>query len=248
MRIGRREFIGAGAAVFGVTALRPSALLAQSAAPELRSMTADVVPIARDEYRARITKAQRLMREQGLSALLIEPGASLVYFTGVQWWRSERLTAAVLPVEGEPIVVTPHFEEPSVRESLKIPAEVRIWNEHENPLAVVAGFLRDRRLTGPVGIEETVRFFAVQGLREVMPNVAIRPGAPVVRGCRMIKSAHELALMQKASDLTIAAYRHTAPRIQRGMRPSDVSAIMNNAAAALGSPPGFALVLLRVAT
>ena len=56
-------------------------------------MTGDVVPIGRDEHLARIAKAQRLMRAHGLGALLIEPGASMTYFTGVQWWRSERLTA-----------------------------------------------------------------------------------------------------------------------------------------------------------
>ena len=65
----------------------------------------------------------------GIGALLIEPGASMVYFTGVQWWRSERLTAAVLPRDGDIAIVTPHFEEPSVRESLKVPAEMRVWNE-----------------------------------------------------------------------------------------------------------------------
>jgi Xaa-Pro aminopeptidase len=107
MSISRRDFIGMGAAASGLAALRPSELFAQAAAPELRPMTGDVVPIAGEEYLARIAKAQRLMRAQGLSALLIEPGASLVYFTGVQWWRSERLTAAILPREGEACIVTP---------------------------------------------------------------------------------------------------------------------------------------------
>jgi Xaa-Pro dipeptidase len=250
MQFGRREFLCGSVAAMGAAAvLSPSRLVAQEAtATGLSTMTADVVPIARDEYLARIARAQALMRAQGLSALLIEPGASLVYFTGVQWWRSERLTAAILPREGEPAIVTPHFEEPSVRESLKVPAEVRVWNEHENPLETVAGFLRDRRLTGPVGIEETVRFFAVDGLRQAMRGVEIRPGAPVVRGCRIIKSAHELALMQKASDVTIAAYRHTYPRVERGMHPSDIAAIMNGATSALGGTPGFALVLLGEAS
>ena len=45
----------------------------------------------------------------------------MTYFTGVQWWRSERLTAAIIPREGEACVVTPDFEEPSVRESLEDP-------------------------------------------------------------------------------------------------------------------------------
>jgi Xaa-Pro dipeptidase len=250
MNLGRREFLyGSVAAIGAAAALSPTRIAAQEAASAgLASMTGDVVPISRDEYLARMARAQELMRAQGLSALLIEPGASLVYFTGVQWWRSERLTAAILPREGEPAIVTPHFEEPSVRESLEVPADVRVWNEHENPLETVADFLRDRRLSGPVGIEETVRFFAVDGLRQAMRGVEIRPGAPVVRGCRMIKSVSELALMQKAADITVAAYRHTWPRIQRGMRPSDIAAIMNGATSALGGTPGFALVLLGEAS
>ncbi len=211
-------------------------------------MTGDVVPISPDEHQARIARAQELMAEQGLAALLIEPGASLTYFTGVQWRRSERLTAAVIPASGDAIIVTPHFEEPSVRESLKVPAEIRVWNEHEDPLALVAAFLGEQAMPGPVGIEETVRFFAVEGLRSAMPGVEIRPGAPVVRGCRMIKSAHEIALMQKASDITMAAYRHTYPRIEAGMTPADIAAIMGAATRALGGGRGFELILLGEAS
>jgi Xaa-Pro dipeptidase len=248
MLTGRRDLLKMGAASAGLAAFAPTRLLAQEAAPSLARMTGDVVPIAREEYLARIDQARRLMAEAGIGALMIEPGASMTYFTGVQWWRSERLTATILPREGEAAIVTPHFEEPSVRESLKIPAEIRVWNEHENPLGLVAGILRDRRVTAPVGIEETVRFFAVDGLRRAMPGVEIRPGAAVVRGCRMIKSAHEIALMQKASDITIAAYRHTAPRIARGMIPADIGAIMNGATRALGGNPEFALVLLGEAS
>lgn len=243
----RRHFLALGAAT-GLAITVPWRILAQSEATGLSSMTGDVTPISPGEHLARIAKAQRLMGEQGLSALLIEPGASLSYFTGVQWWRSERLTAAVIPAEGEAIVVTPHFEEPSVRESLKIPAEIRVWNEHEDPLALVAAFLGERQATGAIGIEETVRFFAVDGLRAALPDARIVTGAPVVRGCRMIKSAHEIALMQKAADITIAAYRHTYPRIELGMTPADIGAMMNSATAALGGTPEFALILLGEAS
>jgi Xaa-Pro dipeptidase len=211
-------------------------------------MTGGVQPIAGAEYLARLDKARTLMGKHGIGALLIEPGASLVYFTGVQWWRSERLTAAVLPRDGDLVIVTPHFEEPSVRESLRVPADVRVWNEHDDPLATVAGILRDGKVTAAVGIEETVRFFAVDGLRNVMPRVEIKAGAPVVRGCRMVKSPAELALMQKANDITLAAYRHVWPRIQAGMSNHEVSAMMSAAHSALGAEHEFALVLLGEAS
>ena len=247
MTINRREILtmGSGAAL---ATLAPSCLFAEDAASGLKPMTGGITPIGRPEYLARIAKARALMDLHGIGALLIEPGASMVYFTGVHWWRSERLTAAILPREGDIAIVTPHFEEPSVRESLKVPAEVRVWNEDEDPLATVAGILRDRKVTAPVAVEETVRFFAVDALRRAMPRVDIRNGAPVVRGCRMMKSAAELALMQKASDITIAAYRHTAPRIKAGMTPKDIGAMMDAAHEALGAAPEFALILLGEAS
>jgi Xaa-Pro dipeptidase len=244
----RREVLSMAGAAALLAGLAPTRTFAADAATTLAPMTGDVKPIERAEYLARIGRARTLMGKHGIGALLIEPGASLVYFTGVQWWRSERLTAAVLPRDGDIAIVTPHFEEPSVRESLRVPAEVRVWNENQDPLATVAGILRDRKVTGPVGVEETVRFFAVDGLRRAMPSVDLRNGAPVVRGCRLIKSAAELALMQKAADITIAAYRHVAPRITRGMTPRDIGAMMDTAHTALGGTPEFALILLGEAS
>lgn len=237
--------MGMSLAAGGALMVGPQAF-AQST--ELKPLTGNVVPITTEERLARIAKAQRLMREQNLSALLIEPGASLTYFTGVQWWRSERLTAAIIPAQGELAIVTPAFEEPSVRESLKVPGEVRVWNEHDDPLKVVAAFLRDRKSTATVGVEETVRYFAVDALAKAMPGVSIRNGASVVRGLRMYKSPSEIALMQVAADITMAAYRHTAPRIQRGMTPADIGAIMNDATRKLGGNPEFALILLGEAS
>ena len=58
------------------------------------------------------------MQRHGIGAIIVESGPSLDYFTGVQWWRSERLTGAVIPAHGDPIIVTPFFERPSVAESL----------------------------------------------------------------------------------------------------------------------------------
>jgi Xaa-Pro dipeptidase len=246
MLTSRRHFLAMGGAAALLAG--PARLFAQEAAASLRPMTGGVVPIAPAEYLARIARAQQLMAARNINALLIEPGASLTYFTGVQWHRSERLTAAILPREGQALIVTPFFEEPSVRESLKVPADVRTWNEDESPYAAIGGFLRDRGISGAIGMEETVRYFAMNGLGSAAPGISLRNGAPVVRGCRMIKSAHEIALMQVASDITMAAYRYTHDRIERGMTPGQIGAIMNGATQALGGSPEFALILLGEAS
>jgi len=225
------------AASAGILAGRPASLVAQTAGTSLPP------PISTAERMQRIAKAQALMRAAGLNALLVEAGASLVYFTGVKWWRSERLTAALIPADGAPLIVTPEFEEPSIRETLKIAAEVRVWNEHQNPAALVADWLRARGSgRGPVGVEETVRFFAFDGLRTL--GVDTRGDAGVVRACRVIKSPAEIALMQAANDITVAAYRETAPQIARGMTPDDIGRMMSSAMAKRGAAPEFTLILI----
>jgi Xaa-Pro dipeptidase len=211
----------------------------------LTKMTTGVVPISPAERQARIAKAQGLMKAKGMSAFLIESGSSLVYFTGVKWSRSERPTVAILPVEGDPLIVTPHFEEPSVRETLGVPAQVRVWQEDENAMEISAGWLKEQKLAaGTIGVEETVREFIVDALSKALPGGSVINGAAINRGVRMIKTERELALMQLASDITIAAYRWTYPRIQKGMTRGEVANLMAQATAALGGDGEFNLILL----
>ena len=206
-------------------------------------------PIGRPERLARLAKARALMRQHGIGAIIVESGASLDYFTGVQWSRSERLTAAIIPVAGDPIIVTPFFERPSVAESLGVPAEVRVWQEDEEPLALVADFLRQRGVADrPIGFEETNRFFILDRLHQSLPGANVVSANPVVRASRMIKSPADLALMQSAADIMIAAYRSVGPRISAGMTPADIGAMIDSAVSALGATPEFALVLIGEAS
>src|SRR5580658_9834983 len=124
----RRNFLQA---TLGLSVL--GALPAAAAAPDLKSMSGAARPISREERQARLAKVQSLMSEQKIRALLIEPGSSLEYFTGIQWRRSERSTVAIIPASGSVMVVTPAFEEPSVRETFEVGGDIRAWDEHENP-------------------------------------------------------------------------------------------------------------------
>ena len=244
MTFTRRGAMAGAATLATMSAMTPLLARAQAAAG-LTSMSTGAAPISVAELNARVAKAQRLMQAQGVKALVIEPGASMIYFTGVHWGRSERPTVAVIPAEGEPLIVTPHFEEPSVRESLRIAAEVRAWHEDQDALAVAADWLRSNGLAnGVVAFEETTRWFVAERLLKAAPGLKPRTGDAVVRPCRMIKSPAELALMQLATDITIAAYRATYPQVQAGMSNGDVGKLMNANTMALGGAVEFALILL----
>lgn len=247
--LARRELLigAAGAAAFA-SPFREYGAWAAAAEPSGRGdRSALPPPIGPEERLHRIAKAQTLMRDAGLGAILVEAGSSLDYFTGIQWWRSERLTAAILPAEGEALVVTPFFEEPSVRETLQIPAEVRTWQEDGSPAALIADWLTARGLGDrPLGVEETVRYFAVDALSKAGIETGSDRG--VVRACRIVKSPAEIALMQAANDLTVAAYREIWPQIEAGMTPADIGAVMAAAMKRRGGSPEFTLVLLGEAS
>jgi Xaa-Pro dipeptidase len=202
-------------------------------------------PISREERAARLVRARSLMQQHGIGAVLVESGPSLDYYTGVQWWRSERLTGVVIPATGDPIIVTPFFEGPSIREMLAVEADVRTWQEDEEPLKLVADFLKERGLAGaPIGFEETNRFFLMDRLKQQLPTPNIVSANPVVRAQRLIKTTAELALMQAAADVTIAAFRAIHPKIREGMTPSDINELYIAAVEAQGASTDGGLILL----
>lgn len=248
MGLSRREmFAGVGLGLAGAATLARAAPAASRTG--LSPITAGAQPITVQERQGRLAKLRRRMRAAGVTAMVIEPGASLEYFTGVQWRRSERTTAAVIPLQGEVILVTPFFESPSVKETLQVPGQVRVWEEHESPFAVIAKALKDHGAgAGPVAAEETTRLFIVEGVRQAA-GVRVASGGGLVRDCRMVKSPAELALMQTANDVTIAALRYVRGKVEIGMTSADIAAIMDAATQDLGAPSAeFSLVLLNEAS
>jgi Xaa-Pro aminopeptidase len=248
MAISKRTFLKT-AGVGGAALAGASAFAGSAAAKKLPNIADDAQPISVDERKRRIAKAQRLMREAGIGALLLEAGSSLVYFTGVRWRRSERFTGAIIPATGEIAVVTPYFEEPSIRETMAVGDDIRTWHENENPFALVAGILKDRgAANGKLAIEDTVRHFIVDGVQNAARGVDIVSGRNITRGCRMYKSAAEIALMQTASDITMAAYKHIHPKIEAGMSAAELSEMMSATTRELGGEVRFSMTLLGEAS
>ena len=200
-------------------------------------------PITDEERRARIEKARRLMVENGIDAMVLEGGTSMFYYTGVRWGNSERTFAVVIPARGELAWVTPGFEEQRARELIKFSTDVRAWQEDESPYKVVAGILRDRGATGKVGIEERLRFFVYDGIRQEMPTLQFVSATPVTAGCRIIKTAAEIALMQHASEITLQAIGATFTSLKEGMTTQQVSDIAAAATRKLGGKSDGGLVI-----
>ena len=196
--------------VFIASAIAGMAAAQQSDQPEpirkLKPMLDGVEPIANGERAARVEKARRLMRVHKMSAIYLESGASMYYFIG----KREPGQAWILPARGE-----------------------AVWTPAE--AAKAAQSLRDLGIaTGTVGMEELVRFGTYDGLRREAPAVEAVSATPVTAGCRMIKSAAEIALLQRANDITIEAYKAALATLREGMTQRELSANISAAFRALG--------------
>ena len=246
----RRDFVrtagAAGAALAGTTVItRAQDAPLPPAIAALTSMKGKERPITADERRGRIERARRLMAEQKIDALMLCSGTSLVYFTNIRWSGGERLFACLIPAKGEPFFVCPAFEEDRAREQIALgpfggsKADVRTWHEDESPYQLIAQGLRDRGITtGRIGIEETVMFVFSDGVAKSAPGITHVSGTPVTAGCRMIKDAHELELMQLASTVTLKAYEAAYKSLKEGMTQDDFGRLVAAAHDRLGFPGG----------
>jgi len=251
MSIKRRDFINLSAlaaatsVVAGINSCSNlQAKEKNSPLDELKSMTGDVVPIAQQEREARIERAQGLLRENKIEALILDSGTSLQYFTGISWWPSERTMVAIIPSNGDVKYVCPGFEESRLRELIKIGKDVYAWQEDESPYKQIATALKDAGIkTGNVGIEERLRFFILDGVRKEASHLNYVTGDPVTMPCRMIKSPAELALMQKAADITSAAIKFGITQLHESMTQGELSSIIDDAQRKLGGQPDFSLAL-----
>ncbi|MDN3676891.1 Xaa-Pro peptidase family protein [Flavobacterium paronense] len=210
----------------------------------LKPITADVVPITVAEREARIAKAQRLLTENKIDALLLDAGTALYYFTGISWWPSERTMVALIFANGVVNYICPAFEEARLREQLSIGKEVYAWQEDESPYQLIATALKESGTPfGTIAIEEKTRFFICNGLQKEAPQLKFVSGDVVTIPCRIIKSPTELKLMQKANDITLAAIKHGAGQLKEGMSQEALSSIIMEAQTQLGGSADFALCL-----
>ena len=256
MKSSRRSFLQNAGIATTLAVTQPGAIFGaqeQESAPEkplppaiakLKSRKSEAQPITIEERLWRIERAQQLIRENKLDAIMMIGGTSLNYFTGIRWWLSERLFAMIVPAKGAPFYVSPAFEEDRAREQIVMnmgdnKADVRIWQEDESPYQLIAGGMKERGIaSGKIGMEETVHYVFGAGVGAAAPTAQITSATPVTAGCRMIKSDHELQLMKLANQVTLAAYEAAYLSMKEGMTQNDFAQMVSAAHARQGFQGG----------
>ena len=201
-------------------------------------MAEQVAPISTEELKARVAKAQALMREQGIGALYLDTSTNLAYFTGIGLKLTERLHGAIIPAEGGIAYLSPAFEEPKTREYMRFGDDVRVWEEHEDPAALVIETVRGMgHEGGTIAIDPATPFFTVDGLRRAGNSFGFTSAATITEACRQVKSPAEIAIMQAANDITLEVHKATARALSVGVGTAEVKAFLDAAHRRLGGVP-----------
>jgi Xaa-Pro dipeptidase len=237
MKISRREVLKTASVASGTMAANSMFGLSRhpaqnqskslpAAFDKLKPLGDGVKPITAEELQGRMARAQQLMTDAKpqFEALFVTPGTTLLYYTGIRWWPSERILALLVPRQGNPLLVCPAFEEGRLREQLRYPIDVRVWQEDDNPYAVAAKWLGERGIrTGKIAVEETTPYVFYDGLRSAATSLDYVSGDTVTVGCRAQKSEHELDLMRLACGATFDVYKATFASLREGMTQREVA-------------------------
>lgn len=234
----RRNFIKGG--------LLASTLSLKSSSAALAPI--EFTPISAEERKSRVAKAQKLMAEKNIQAIILDAGINMNYYTGISWHPSERSMLAIIPAKGEIHFICPAFEEDRFLEMAPAGTKVQTWEEDENPFALTTSVLKNLGIQkGQIGIDEFCRFFIFDGLRKTSNFQFVNADAITIP-CRIIKSPAEIALMQKANDATVKAIQAGIAALTLGCTPRQISQKIAQAHTEQGAVHGFASVTFGVAT
>jgi Xaa-Pro dipeptidase len=192
-------------------------------------------------YAERLERLQELIATAEAEAFLCLPGTNFLYLAGLNPGRSERLIALLVPAEGQPEIVAPAFE----RERLagnRLFAEIRVWEEHQDPYRLVAERLsRPRGRMRDVLLEATTDVVAAARLARADDRLDLVPDEQVMDALRSRKSAAELALLRHAIRLTHDARDEVARGLAAGVTEAEVAGRLTAALTARSGEPAWAL-------
>lgn len=239
--IDRREFLlRGGAAAAGLTVLDGmGGVSLRASEDDAKKSDAVELPAApgREVYLERISGARILMREKDVHALFLTPGNDLRYMTGLGVWRSERLIALILPVEGDPVLICPAFEKDLIASAPAGIEDVRTWDEDEDPFdPLVRKVLKklDLHKGRTMALGSTVWYDTLTRLEQVLPEMQVTSAAGIVGLMRERKSERELEIMRAAVRIAEDGIASAFRQVREGITEQEVAGLIQDHFASYG--------------
>ncbi|MDN5204105.1 Xaa-Pro peptidase family protein [Fulvivirgaceae bacterium BMA10] len=205
--------------------------------PQDKPQKKDIPVIEEEDFEDRHNAARRVMAANGIDLLILSGSVNLYYFSGIEVPAKDRLFAMFLPKEGDPFFICPGFEKASVLEKIKYGSgNIRTWEEYEDPFALSASILRSRNLGNKtIGIDEGMPFWYFSRFKKSLPYANFTDANQITNKLRSIKSGKEIALIRRASEISLQVHKIAFSSLFEGMTEHDINRIYHEAHEKLGA-------------
>ncbi len=196
-----------------------------------------------DVYKKRTERILSLIKEKDLDSLFLFPGPNIGYLTGFHISPSERLSAAIIPINRDPVLVVPKLER-ELRGQKSWIDDIETWEESENPINLIVEIFQSNDLDeARIGLEEYVWWGVINKIQRKLPKVQFIDVSGDIQALRMVKSKSEAEFIQKACAITCLAVKVGFESLHIGMTELELSSIISDELTRQGGSPHLGIVL-----
>jgi len=178
--------------------------------------------LPREIYLRRLERMRSRLSSLPADALLATPSSNLYYLTGIDFQRSERLTALLLFRDADAVVLCPSFEEGRLR-GMSAVSNVVTWAETEDAFEKAARLLPGA--SGVLAVEPSTAYDDVERLVQKREGWKPVSAGTAFGAMRMVKTPEEIAAMRRAVAVAVERFRKTFASLAPGAVESKVSAL-----------------------
>ena len=174
--------------------------------------------------RSRLQKLSNALTESNLDALVLNPGPSLLYATGLHFHLMERPVIGIFTPDGRVGIVLPELE------TAKLAGlDVDVFSFGENPATWSDVFKKAFATFGldgkRIGVEPmAMRLLEYGYLQAAAPKATFPDATETIASMRMCKDEHEIANMRKAVEIAQNALEATLPKVKIGISEKEIAA------------------------
>ena len=181
--------------------------------------------IDKSRIEQRHSKLRDVLSQSEVDALVLNPGPSLFYLTGLRFHLSERPIILIFPGSGPLVIVLPELEAGKTF-TLDFPVKVSAYGE--DPESWHSAFQQAAQLAeidaARLGVEERrLRYLELEYLKRAAPKASFHSAEQILSSLRIQKDASEIAAMRKAVEIAQIALRTTLTQFKTGMTEKELA-------------------------
>jgi Xaa-Pro dipeptidase len=193
-----------------------------------------------EEYQSRLSALRERMKERLLDAVIITDPENIMYLTDYQTTGYSFFQALIVPLDGEPFMVTRHLEESNVYARTWV-EKTRPYEDNGDAIQRLVGSLKESGLAkASIGYERNSYFFPAyhqDRLRTAYNGGHLLDCFGIVEEGRIRKSPAEIEVMRKAAHATEAGMQAGLDAVAAGVTENEIGAAISNAMFRAGGEP-----------